>query len=507
MLDAIGWRGLDSIATLRPAAEPAHGSSLVDAGVTLTIVAHPDASRVGEMAAVEFGADRRVALSRREPGFASPGGAPRPLEDPHISRSPVYLSFETGDFPVWVDPSNAPSVVRSLHGPRNRAWYVSLAGRVGVLIEPGLRAPAPREGHGLIGVSSATERVREQIAMAAASDLPVLVLGETGTGKELATQAIHAASARHKGPLVAVNLSAIPESTAASQLFGHVRGAFTDAAHAHDGYFVQAAGGTLFLDEIGEAAVPLQVQLLRALEQGEIQPVGGRVRAVDVRVIAATDTDLDAAVASGRFRQALLFRLRGLTLRLQPLRERPADVAVQLVHFIARSLDTLGQRERLMLRSWHDAPWLDLAAFEAALIARWPGNSRELRATAGQAALVHATAPRVQIVADGPAAPPIPSDSAVRRAATDAAARLSESAVRDALALHNHSVRGAARALQVAPNTLYARMNELGIRRAGDLSDDALAAARAATGGDLEAMARHLGVSLRGLQRRLGRPE
>ncbi|MBK7827553.1 sigma 54-interacting transcriptional regulator [Nannocystis sp.] len=502
---------MDSIATLRPAAEPARGASLVDAGVTLTIVAHPDPSRVGEMAAVEFGADRRVALSRREPSFSGPGGPPRPLEDPHLSRSPLYLSFEAGDFPVWADPGTAPSVVRSLHGPRNRAWYVALAGRVGLLIEPGLRAPAPREGHGLIGVSTATERVREQIAMAAASELPVLLLGETGTGKELAALAIHAASARHKGPLVAVNLSAIPESTAASQLFGHVRGAFTDAAQAHDGYFVQASGGTLFLDEIGEAAVPLQVQLLRALEQQEIQPIGGRVRGVDVRVLAATDTDLDAAVASGRFRQALLFRLRGLTLRMQPLRERPADVAVQLVHFLARSLDTLGQGERLHLRSWHDAPWLDLAAVEAALIARWPGNSRELRATAGQAALVHATDPHVQLVTGESTAPPIPSDSAVRRAAgtagspADAATRLSESAVRDALALHNHSVRGAARALQVAPNTLYARMNELGIRRAGDLSDDALAAAKAATGGDLEAMARHLGVSLRGLQRRLGR--
>jgi DNA-binding NtrC family response regulator len=503
---------LDSIATLRPAAEPARGSTSIDAGVTLTIVAHPDPTRVGEMAAVEFGVGRRVALSRREPVFSGPGGTPRPLEDPHLSRSPVYLSFETGDFPVWADPTSAPSMIRSLHNPRNRAWYVALAGRVGLLVEPGLRAPAPREVHGLVGVSGATERTREQIALAAASDLSVLLLGETGTGKELATLAIHATSARNKGPLISVNLAAIPESTAASQLFGHARGAFTDAAQAHDGYFVQANNGTLFLDEIGDAAVPLQIQLLRALEQREIQPIGGRVRSVDVRVIAATDNDLDAAVASGRFRQALLFRLRGLTLRLQPLRERPADVAVQLVHFLSRSLDTLGQHDRLQLRSWHDAPWLDLPAVEAALIARWPGNSRELRATAGQAALRHATAPHVQLATGDSGLTSIPSDSSVRRAAgvdlqPAAATRLSESAVRDALTLNNNSVRGAARALQVAPNTLYARMHELGIHRAGDLSDEALAAARSATGGDLELMARQLGVSLRGLQRRLGRIE
>jgi two-component system, NtrC family, nitrogen regulation response regulator GlnG len=487
---------VDSIATLRPAAEPARGSPRVDAGVTLTIVGHPDPSRVGEMAALEFGPDRRISLSRREPMFAAPGAPGRPLEDPHISRSPVYLSFEAGEAPVWVDPTSAPSPVRSLHGARTRAWYVALARRVGVLIEPGLRPPAPYELHGLVGVSGATERLREQITIAAGSELPALLLGETGTGKELAAQAIHAAGPRRKAAMVAVNLSAIPESTAASQLFGHARGAFTDAAQAHDGYFVQAHGGTLFLDEIGEASVPLQVQLLRALEQKEIQPVGGRVRTVDTRVITATDADLDAAVVAGRFRQALLFRLCGLAIPLLPLRERPADVAVQLVHFLGRALDGLGQRDRLRLRSWQDLPWLDLATVEAALVGRWPGNSRELRATAGHAALVGATEPQMQLSPSAPPPHPIQAEHA---------ARLSETAIRAALGAHGHSVRGAARALQIAPNTLYARMHELGIQRAGELTEAALEAARAATGGDLEAMARRLGVSLRGLQRRLGR--
>ena len=501
---------MDSIATFGPKDEATRGAPPAESGVTLTIVAHPDPSRVGEMATIEFDAQRRVAVSRREPCFAGPGAPGRPLEDPHISRSPSYLSFGAGDIPTWSDPTGLATALHPLHGTRSRAWYVALARRVGLLIEPGLRPAAPRERHGLVGVSGATERLREQIAAAGTSELPVLLLGETGTGKELAAQAIHAASPR-RGPFVAINLSAIPESTAASQLFGHARGAFTDAGQAHDGYFVQAGGGTLLLDEIGEASIPLQVQLLRALEQREIQPVGGRVRSVDVRVLAATDADLSLAVHTGRFRQALLFRLRGLTLPLLPLRERPADIAVQLVHFLTRALDGLGKREHLRLASWQASPWLDLAAVEAALFARWPGNSRELRAAAGEAALLDADAPRVTLASTSTATTSSSSFSSSSTAlpALDPAgpARLSESMIREALAAHGNSVRGAARALQVAPNILYARMHALGIHRAGELEEAELAAAREAAGGDLEAMARILGVSLRGLQRRLGRAE
>jgi hypothetical protein len=195
-------------------------------------------------------------------------------------------------------------MIRSLHNPRNRAWYVALAGRIGLLVEPGLRAPSPREVHGLVGVSGATERVREQIAHGRRQRPVGAPARRDRHGKELATLAIHAASARNKGPLVAVNLSAIPESTAASQLFGHARGAFTDAGQAHDGYFVQANNGTLFLDEIGDAAVPLQVQLLRALEQREIQPIGGRVRARSMsassRPRTPTSTLQSPAAASAR---------------------------------------------------------------------------------------------------------------------------------------------------------------------------------------------------------------
>ncbi|WAS95754.1 sigma 54-interacting transcriptional regulator [Nannocystis punicea] len=499
---------MDSIATLTPAHAPGDDCAQDVAGVTMTIVGHPDPGRVGETAAVEFDARQRVPLSRREPLFAAAGQPGRPLEDPHLSRSPIYLSFKAGEMPVWTDPAHAPSEIRPLHGAQGRAWYVGLRRRVGLLIELGLRAAPPREQHGLVGVSAATARLREQIEATAGSELPVLLSGETGTGKELAAQAIHALGRRRQQPLVAVNLSAIPDSTAASQLFGHARGAFTDAARAHDGYFLQADGGTLFLDEIGDASIGLQVQLLRALEQREIQPVGGRVRAVDVRLITATDADLDDAVAAGRFRKALLFRLCGQTLKLLPLRDRPADIAVQLVHFLDRALDGLGRREHLRLRSWTDSPWLDLEAVEAALNARWPGNSRELRAVASQAALLGANQPKIVLATSSPPAPASASrsTSAVANAAAEEPARaLTESAIRATLAAHQHSVRGAARALQVAPNTLYARMRELGIPLAGALSDEELAAAHEASGGNVTMMARALGVSLRGIQRRLGR--
>ncbi|MEZ4448444.1 MAG: sigma 54-interacting transcriptional regulator [Nannocystaceae bacterium] len=492
---------MDSITTLTPAEARDVDGPHRSAGVTMTIVGHPDPSRIGEVAAVEFDARQRVPLSRREPRFAAAGQPARPLEDPHLSRSPTYLSFEAGEMPAWSDPADAPCEIRPLHGAAGRAWYVGLRGRVGLLLELGLRAPPPRERHGLVGVSAATARLREQIEATAGSELPVLLIGETGTGKELAAQAIHACGRRRGRPLVAVNLSAIPESTAASQLFGHARGAFTDAARAHDGYFLQADGGTLFLDEIGDAPTGLQVQLLRALEQREIQPVGGRVRAVDVRLIAATDTDLEAAVADGRFRKALLFRLCSQTLRLVPLRERPADIAVQFVHFLDQALDGLGRPERLRMRSWTDPPWLDLEAIEAALHARWPGNSRELRGAVSQAALLAADQPRLVLPAAAATITTAPADAAPTRAAPS----LTEAAIREALAAHRHSVRGAARALQVAPNTLYAHMSELGIPHAGALSDEAIAAARAAWGGDVVKMARALGVSVRGIQRRLGR--
>ena len=186
----------------------------------------------------------------------------------------------------------------------------------------------------LIGDSPAIGRLRAAIGRLTGQHVPVLIQGESGTGKELVARALHASS-RPDGPYVAVNCSALPESLIDSELFGHTRGAFTGATSDRAGVFVEADGGTLFLDEIGDMPPSVQARLLRALQEGEIRPVGGgEVRAIDVRVIAATHVNLAAAVADGRFREDLYYRLQVVTLEVPPLRERPEDVPLLVEHFL-----------------------------------------------------------------------------------------------------------------------------------------------------------------------------
>jgi two-component system response regulator AtoC len=204
----------------------------------------------------------------------------------------------------------------------------------------------------------------------ARSDMPILIQGETGAGKELAAAAIHAFSPRAQGPFVSINGAAIPESLAESELFGHARGAFSGAMNAKPGQFEAASGGTLFLDEIGELPLAVQAKLLRALENREITRVGEvKPRTIDVRVVAATNRDLDAEVTAGRFRRDLLFRLGAARLELPPLRDRPRDIAV-----LARTMleDTCARLGRPALS-------LSVAATQALFLHDWPGNVRELK--------------------------------------------------------------------------------------------------------------------------------
>jgi DNA-binding NtrC family response regulator len=204
----------------------------------------------------------------------------------------------------------------------------------------------------------------------APSEATVLLLGENGTGKELAARAIHAGSARSNKPLIVVNCAAIPEALFESELFGHVRGAFTGATEAHRGKFQQADGGTLFLDEIGETPKQAQPKLLRALESGDVETVGGRgPEHVDVRLIAATNRDLPAAVAAGEFRPDLYYRLAVVPLRLPSLRERTGDVPILAAHF----LDAACRKNRVKPKR------LDADAIARLTRHAWPGNVRELR--------------------------------------------------------------------------------------------------------------------------------
>jgi DNA-binding NtrC family response regulator len=204
---------------------------------------------------------------------------------------------------------------------------------------------------------------------AAASTIPVLISGESGVGKELIARAIHGTGERRSRPFVAVNCGAMPENLVESILFGHEKGSFTGATERHTGKFVEASGGTLFLDEVGELPAAAQVKLLRAIQEGEVEPVGARkaVR-VDVRIISATNRDLIADVKAGRFREDLFYRLHVFPIAVPPLRERPADIPALARHFLARFAAEEGKRIRLIAP---EAMQL-LAAFS------WPGNIRQL---------------------------------------------------------------------------------------------------------------------------------
>jgi DNA-binding NtrC family response regulator len=221
----------------------------------------------------------------------------------------------------------------------------------------------------MLGQSTAIQAVRAQLQRYASCDVQVLIEGETGTGKELAAREIHYASARRDHPFVPVNCGAIPDSLIENELFGHDRGAFTDARVAQPGLIDHARGGTLFLDEVDALSDKGQVTLLRFLQDNEYRPVGGgAARVSDARIIAATNAGLEQQVASGRFRRDLHYRLNALHLRLPPLRERDGDVAELAAHFIR----LVAVRLRGPDKSW------GADAMQALLGYAWPGNVREL---------------------------------------------------------------------------------------------------------------------------------
>ena len=221
----------------------------------------------------------------------------------------------------------------------------------------------------LLGESPAWREVCRALPRVAESDLPVLVLGETGSGKELVARAIHGLSARRDRAFVAHNCGATPDTLIESELFGHARGAFTGAVADRAGLFEAADQGTLFLDEIGDASPLLQMKLLRALQEGEARRVGDtRVRRLDVRVVSATHRGLEEAVAAGGFRADLFYRLNAVRLRLPPLRERGQDVVLLARHFLARAAAACGV----------EPPAMEPALASRLLAYPWPGNVREL---------------------------------------------------------------------------------------------------------------------------------
>jgi two-component system nitrogen regulation response regulator NtrX len=222
----------------------------------------------------------------------------------------------------------------------------------------------------MVGESAGIRSLRAQIAQAAPSNGRCLIFGENGTGKELVARNIHVQSHRAQGPFVEVNCAAIPEDLIESELFGHVKGAFTGALQARKGKFELADGGTLFLDEIADMSLKTQAKVLRALQEQKIEPVGGAISiVVDVRVIAATNKNLEEEIRAGRFREDLFFRLNVIPFRVPPLRERREDIPALVRHFVQEFSAEYGRRPKEISGE----------AMDQLVALPWPGNVRELR--------------------------------------------------------------------------------------------------------------------------------
>ncbi len=313
----------------------------------------------------------------------------------------------------------------------------------------------------LVGPSEPMQAALRQLAKVAPQKTTVLLQGESGTGKELAARAVHDLSPRAGGPFVAVNCGAIPAELLEAELFGHARGAFTDAVRARKGLAAEADGGTLFLDELGELPLNLQVKLLRFLQEEEVRPVGeARSQKVDVRVVAASARDLAAAVAAGAFREDLFWRLNVVAVRLPPLRERPGDVAPLARHFLARFAP---------LRPELGALSLSPEALQALEAHRWPGNVRELQ-HALERAVVLADGPLIreedlpeavrQPPGPPPGPPPAPGEDLSVKRATRA---LEERLIREALARTGGNRTRAAELLDLSYRALLYKIKEFGV--------------------------------------------
>jgi two-component system response regulator AtoC len=339
----------------------------------------------------------------------------------------------------------------------------------------------PAADFGMVGRSDAMRTVKEMIRTVAASPSTVLIAGESGTGKELVARALHLGSERHARPFIRVNCAAIPATLVESELFGHERGAFTGAVSSRAGRFELADGGTLFLDEVSEIPLEIQVKLLRAIQESEFERVGGvKTLRVDVRLIAATNRDLEAEIREKRFREDLYYRLNVVPIHLPPLRERPEDVEPLLEHFLGRSNERLNK----------DVKGFSSEALEALRAYAWPGNIRELENLVERMVLF-ASSDRIGLdelpdsfigqSGEGEGISEagdegdegegrmirLPLDSLgldLKEAVKAGSRRIEEALIRAALAQTDSNVTRSARKLGISRRSLQSKMKELGLR-------------------------------------------
>ncbi len=484
----------------------------------LTIIFHPDTSRIGHTAVLPRQADNNPwILGRCGPTFRSVDGQHlRPLEDLHLSRSALQFTVQGKHLTISrFEPSSRCRVGSSeLYDSVELEWEalrvgvpILLSHSIVLLLRLGRGGASVDSGCGcealLRGSSNNMTGIRTQVARAGDSDLDVLIRGETGTGKELVATAIHNASRRAGAPLVSVNMAAIPRELAAAALFGSARGAFTGADRAVPGYFEQAQGGTLFLDEIGDTSKQVQPQLLRALQQREIQAVGGAIRRVDVRVISATDAVLDGE--SCDFKAALRHRLGACEILLPPLREHPEDIGELLLYFLQRSAAVLG-RTTLLPHAHSTAPHIAAWAllFFSFLHYRWPGNVRELANFAQQLVMASENVP---ILNDSLRATLAATHNNTTVASVQLRPRIqdvSDAAFDEVMLANACEIQRVARQLGVSRATVYRRIAESpNYRLASAVGHEELQRLLLEHAGDSVAVARQLRISTSSLRSHL----
>jgi transcriptional regulator with GAF, ATPase, and Fis domain len=455
----------------------------------LTVVFHPDLTRIGASMTLgstdSFGALRLVtSVVGREAPLLSDD---KPLDERHVSRRALKLKHHARG--VLISDTSAVSHLQ-LGPDKSSSMAVTLeeleAGlsvRFGHAIVCWLRLvphpqlTQPSQAQAFTGISPESARVRQLIEVAANCDLPVLLRGQTGVGKEVVARTIHERSPRSSKPMVAVNMAALPETLADSELFGVAKGAFT-GAERRSGYFKTADQATLFLDEVGELPISLQPKLLRALQEGEVQVVGGVPEQVDVRIIAATDANLDDAE---RFKQPLLQRLAGITINVPPLTSRREDIGLLLM-----AMGSVGNANAVPLRldSASASPYAAAAwagfVYDA-LNNAWPGNIRELSLAAQRFAIT--LADRADHYRASPATP------TTQLTVTDDELLTEHEAA-------NFEIAETARRLGLSWQAIYRRLEQIPeVTVPGRLPDRTFLRAVETVGDDVDALSRYLKVS------------
>ncbi len=471
--------------------------------MTLTIVGHAELSRIGEVAVLP--PNRSWQISRRMPSFRPLDGTDQgtPLNDRFVSRELLNLkptaeglNVERGNYrgPVVVEQKPLNSKYLLCNEELQRGVVIELGPRTVLWLQKReIFSDADSNETGILGESVPMHCLKTEVSLAAQRDEPALILGESGSGKELVARALHTLGPRSQGPFVPVNLATLPSTLAVTEFFGHRKGAFTGAQEDRKGLFERARGGTLFLDEIGEASIEVQAMLLRAIQEKAFVPLGqSKGRRADLRILAATDVNLERSISQGHFRLALFHRLAAIKIEVPPLRERCADIA----RIFASEL----QKE---LGSTEAPPWLLSSIISTLMAYDWPGNIRELQNVTRRLVMIGDNDDKVEQMMQS-LRPEKAQTTTGRPLSQKGSEALTDQGVAAALEKHNYCVHAAAKSLGVNRATFYRRIRDHPhLRLARDIGITELRRQLKDSDGQIELVAEALKVSQSGLKFRL----